>query len=162
MRLLLIVFLIPSSLFAAEFKLDGKTVISYISEKTVDCGRFSILIKREKFPAKYERRIPPSFPIKGFYGADFNIGADAFYLYKNATYRLPYANEVKGLKDRLRRATFIPTAAKCTKEGFFVQYWSGGNGRDSESGISYSVSKTGKVSAPLWFNENEFLDIYAK
>ena len=162
MRLLLIVFLIPSSLLAAEFKLDGETVVSNIKEKTINCGQFNILIKRELFPAKYERRIPPSFSIKGFYGADFIIGADAFFLNKNVRYRLPYANEVKGLKDRLRDATFIPTSAKCTKEGFFIRYWSGGNGRGSESGISYSVSKTGKVSAPLWFNENEFLNIYAK
>ncbi len=162
MRVFLMAMLFPPCLMAAEFMLDGKKVVSEVTEKAVNCGRFNILLREERFPVKYGMRIPPSFSIKNFYGGDFIIGADAFFVSENAKYRLPYANEVKGLKDRLRKATYIPISADCTKEGFFVQYWSGGNGRGSEAGISYSVSESGKVSAPMWFGEDEFLSTYAK
>ena len=162
MRLFLMAMLFPSCLMAAEFMLNGQKVVSEVTEKTVNCGRFNIVLREEHFPAEYEMRIPSSFSIKNFYGGDFIIGADAFFVSKNTKYKLPYANDVKGLKEHLRKATYIPTAAKCTKEGFDVQYWSGGNGRGSEAGISYSVSESGKVSAPRWFSENEFLSTYAK
>lgn len=158
----LIIMLFPTCVMAAEFMIDGKKIVSEVTEKTVNCGHFSIVLRRERFPAEYEMRIPSSFSIKGFYGADFNIGADAYFVSNNIKYRLPYANEVKGLKVHLRKATYIPVSVKCTKAGFDVYYWSGGNGRGSEAGISYSVSKTLKVSAPKWFSESEFLKTYAK
>lgn len=162
MRLFLLAVLLPANIFAAEFVLDGEKVVSTVNVQTVSCGKFSIIIEEEKFPSKYEMRIPKQFSIEGFNGSDFRIGANAYFVMKDVKHKLPYANDVKGLKERLRKATYIPTAAKCTKDGFFVQYWSGGNGQGSESGINFSVSESGMVSAPLWFNENEFIKLYAK
>lgn len=162
MRALIFTLLLPLQTIAAEIMIDGETVISTITEKTTHCGQFSVVISRERFPAKYERRIPSSFTIKGFYGADFNIGANAYFVTEGVRYRLPYANEVKGLKAKLRKATFIPIKAKCTEQGFFVLYWSGGNGRKSETGITYFVSKSGNVSAPPWLTEEEFVNLYTK
>lgn len=162
MRLLLLAILLPANLLAAEFVLDGKKVISTINTRTVNCGKFSIVIEEEKFPREYEMRIPKMFPIKGFYGGDFIIGANAYFMSKDIRYKLPYASEVKGLKERLRKATYIPTDAECTKNGFFVRYWSGGNGQGAESSINFSVSDSGMVSAPLWFDEDEFIKLYSK
>ena len=162
MRILLLAILFPMNLLAAEFILDGKNVTSKVIDKTITCNTFSVIITSEKFPIEYEMRIPTKFSIKGFYGSDFIIGADAYFVSKGAKYKLPYASEVAGLKDHLRKATYIPTDAKCTKEGFYIHYWSGGNGQGAESGINYSVSSSGKVSAPLWFNESDFLKLYAK
>jgi hypothetical protein len=163
-RFVIIVSLLlyPAISQSANFTIDGEKVVSKTTEKVTQCDNFSVLIVEESFPAKYETRIPKEFNIPGFYGNDFTIGAEAYFISKDKKYRLPYANEVKGLKELLRKATFIPTTAKCTEHGFYVGYWSGGNGRGSESGINYSVSKTGQLSAPLFFTEDEFLEMYTK
>ena len=161
--LLAILFpLFPANILAAEFILDGKNIVSVVTEKSITCNTFTVVIKSERFPKEYEMRVPTKFLIKGFNGADFIIGADAYFVTKDAKLKLPYASDVAGLRDHLRKATYIPTEAECTKEGFYVRYWSGGNGRGAEAGINYSVSSSGKVSAPLWFNESDFLKLYAK
>jgi hypothetical protein len=162
MRLFLLAILLPANIYAAEFVLDGKKVVSTVNVRTVSCGKFSIVIEEEKFPREYEMRIPKEFPIKGFYGGDFIIAANAYFVTKDVKYKLPFASDVKGLKERLRKATYIPTETECTKDGFLVRYWSGGNGRGADAGINFSVSESGMVSAPLWFNESEFINLYAK
>lgn len=160
--LILLLSLFPITSHAAEFTLDGKKVVSVTTEKTIKCNNFSVLIARENFPVKYEMRIPTEFHIPGFYGNDFTIGAEAYFINQRKKYRLPYANEVKELKELLRKATFIPIEAKCTEHGFLMSYWSGGNGRGSEASIDFSVSETGQLSAPLYITAKGFLEMYGK
>jgi hypothetical protein len=50
--LFLILLLLPLDLIAAEFTLDGKMVVSVVTERTVSCGRYWILLKEERFPAE--------------------------------------------------------------------------------------------------------------
>ena len=126
------------SVHAAEFTLDGVTVQSTTIEKEILCEGYSIKLATEKFPAKYEMRIPKEFKIDHYSGPDFIIGREAHFMPGNSKIALP--NELHGIKETvLPNRTFLPYKALCKKNEFVIFYESGGNCDECEAFVTFKV-----------------------
>jgi hypothetical protein len=152
LKLLLIMsFLITAlSSNAAEFTLDSITVRSTTIEKEVQCKGYNIILSTERFPAKYEMRIPKEFRIAQYYGPDFIIGQEAYLTPGN--FKIPLPNELKNIKDTLLpHRTFLPYKALCKENAFVVFYGSGGNCDKCEVFLEFEVVD-GKLANPKKIN----------
>lgn len=123
---------------AAEFKLDGVTVHSSTSTQELECRDFSIQLIEEKFPIKYEMRIPKEFEIKGYYGGDIFVKREAYLMPEHK--KIPLPNELEGIKSTLlQKRTYLPYQALCKGNSFVVFYGSGGNCNGCEVFIEFEV-----------------------
>jgi hypothetical protein len=123
---------------AAEFTLDGITVRSTTIEKEVQCKGYSIILSTERFPAKYEMRIPKEFRIAQYYGPDFIIEQEAYLTPGN--FKIPLPNELNEIKDTLLPdRTFLPYKALCKENAFVIFYESGGNCDECEVFVTFEV-----------------------
>jgi hypothetical protein len=149
MKALLPVFISLSacSTGAAEFTLDDVVVTSVTEEKVMHCGSYDIKIVSEKFPAEYEMRIPGSYNIAGYYGPDFIIRREAYFI--PGDLKLPLPNDMNAIKNTLPgNRTYLPYKAVCNAHDFVIFYESGGNCGGCETLVKFEVID-GKPAKPV-------------
>lgn len=125
--------------FAASFDLNGVSVNSKITEKTVECGQYQVVLKSDEFPFNYEDQIPMQFQIKGFDGPTTIVKKEAILIPGGVN--IPTPANIKELHSSFpANRTYLPSSAACKNNVLIISYWSGGNCEDCEAFIKFEVS----------------------
>ncbi len=126
------------SVSAAEFVFNGELIRSINSEETYDCGSYKVILKKEKFPLKYEMNVPQELKIKGFYGSRAIVRQEAILIPGNTI--IPMPQNILELKSQYPSdRTYLPTKATCSGQKLIISYWSGGNCKDCETFVLFDV-----------------------
>lgn len=126
---------------AAQFEHKGEKIKSAQSIDTTLCEGYKILIEIERFPIGHEGYIPKEFEIDNFYGSRSIVSMQA-YLLTNDKYLIPNIDTFKGLTSNLNTGrTYLPYKAMCKGGDFVIRYWSGGNCKNCEFSVEFSLNQ---------------------
>jgi len=148
-NLLLILFAVSLPANSAEFTFNGSVVKSTIQASEVKCNGYSILVKEDRFPYEVEDKVPDKVALKGFFGTDLIVGAEAFVKKASAEHKIPVSIEKYQRKGNLLNdgRVYIPGSGYCLSESsFLLSVWSGGNCKQCELLIKYQINPDGRAT----------------
>lgn len=129
-----------SSLFAAEFELNGEVISSLKKEDKVQCDGFAVVLRTEYFPFQHEMAVPAKFKTAGFNGSKAIIDKQAFI--KPQQLVIPRADEIKAIKGQLSEGlVYLPSKAVCYGNNIVMSYWAGGNCRQCEAFVEFTLEE---------------------
>lgn len=161
-KFLIVLFFVlnTSDVFSAEFYLNNQKLTSAIHEVTYSSSSYNIRLVTEKFPEKYERKVPSKYHINNFYGSHIYLSKNAYYETSKISLKIPNCNEIHELKNKLLKArTYLPFKAYCKEQNFVIGYWSGGNCHKCEIFVEFKV-KDGKFVSPDIISYRKVKELY--